>query len=151
MAYIITEPCIGTCDTSCVEVCPVDCIKGPDNADDWSKPDNPEGKQLYIDPDTCIDCGVCEPECPVDAIFEEALLPEDQKKYIDINAIFFVNSSAWSPRMRSIFASGLFFDMMETQTDIDQFWKPINGAYLGVSRLRRRTIPWLNNQGIFFQ
>jgi ferredoxin len=56
MPYVITEPCIGTKDASCVEVCPVDCIyEGED--------------QYYIHPDECIDCGACEPECPVTAIF----------------------------------------------------------------------------------
>ena len=88
MTYIIVQPCIGEKDASCVDVCPVDCIKGPDNPDEGVKPDDPTDKMLFIDPDTCIDCGVCEPECPVDAIFEEALLPEDQKKYIEINADF---------------------------------------------------------------
>ena len=57
MAYIITEPCIGTKDKSCVDVCPVDCIHGKD-----------EDEMLYIDPEVCIDCGVCEPECPIEAI-----------------------------------------------------------------------------------
>ena len=56
MPYVIAEPCIGTKDASCVEVCPVDCIyEGED--------------QYYIHPDECIDCGACEPECPVTAIF----------------------------------------------------------------------------------
>lgn len=56
MPYVITEACINTKDKSCVDVCPVDCIyEGPD--------------MLYIHPDECIDCGACEPECPVTAIF----------------------------------------------------------------------------------
>jgi len=59
MAYIITNPCIGTKDKSCVEVCPVDCIHD----------DGDEDKMLYIDPNECIDCGACEPACPVSAIF----------------------------------------------------------------------------------
>ena len=55
MAHIIAQPCIGTKDTACVDVCPVDCIyEGAD--------------QLYIHPDECIDCGACEPACPVQAI-----------------------------------------------------------------------------------
>ena len=71
MPFIIAEPCVGTCDTACVEVCPVDCIHGPDDttgagAEAMVDGFNPEGKQLYIDPDECIDCGACEPECPVD-------------------------------------------------------------------------------------
>ena len=50
---------------------------------------DPEGKQLYIDPDECIDCGACEPECPVEAIFEESELPEEWSKYTEINAKWF--------------------------------------------------------------
>ena len=50
---------------------------------------DPEGKQLYIDPDECIDCGACEPECPVEAIFEESELPEEWSRYTEINAKWF--------------------------------------------------------------
>lgn len=73
MAFVIAEPCIGTKDAACVEVCPVDCIhEGED--------------QYYIDPDECIDCGACEPECPVEAIFPEDDVPEQWKDYIEKNA-----------------------------------------------------------------
>ena len=94
MAYVIAEPCVSTCDTACVEVCPVDCINGPEDragAGEEAKADgfDPEGKQLYIDPDECIDCGACEPECPVEAIFEESELPEKWDKYTEINAKWF--------------------------------------------------------------
>jgi NAD-dependent dihydropyrimidine dehydrogenase PreA subunit len=95
MAFIITEPCIGTCDTSCVEVCPVDCIHGPLPVDEIkSLQAAGETAQLadimmYIDPDICIDCGACEPECPVEAIFEEDDVPAGQEKYIEINADYF--------------------------------------------------------------
>ncbi len=82
MAYIICEPCFGVCDTACVEVCPVDCIQ-PDEG--WEKGDDPAGHLLYIDPEECIDCGACEPECPVEAIFEEDAVPEEWKKYIKMN------------------------------------------------------------------
>ncbi len=78
MTYIITEPCIGLKDKSCIDVCPVDCIVGKD-----------EDEMLYIDPEECIDCGACVPECPVDAIFAEDEVPDDQKKYIEINANYF--------------------------------------------------------------
>lgn len=95
MAFIITEPCIGTCDTSCVEVCPVDCIHGPLPVDEI-KALQAAGEtaqladvMMYIDPDICIDCGACEPECPVEAIFEEDDVPSGQEKYIEINADFF--------------------------------------------------------------
>jgi len=78
MAYIIAEPCIGTKDKACVEVCPVDCIKGTD-AD----------KMLFINPDECIDCGACEPVCPVTAIFIQEELPEKWANYTAINADYF--------------------------------------------------------------
>ncbi len=83
MAYIICEPCLDTCDTACVEVCPVDCIF-PDK-EGWSVGDDPKGRILYIDPEECIDCGACEPECPVEAIFEEDAVPEEWKKFIKMN------------------------------------------------------------------
>lgn len=87
MAYIIAEPCVGTCDTACVEVCPVDCIHP--TKDEWDEKgwneSNLDDKLLYIDPEECIDCGACEPECPVEAIFEESEVPEEWNKYIKIN------------------------------------------------------------------
>lgn len=95
MTFVITEPCLGTCDTSCVEVCPVDCIHGPMSVDEIMsiKMDGDEAKladiQLFIDPDICIDCGACEPECPVEAIFEEWDVPDEWEEYIDLNAAFF--------------------------------------------------------------
>jgi len=75
MAFVITEPCVGVKDKSCVAVCPVDCIHGGDD-------DN----QLYINPNECIDCGLCEPECPVDAIFMEDEVPEKWQNFIQLNA-----------------------------------------------------------------
>ena len=72
MAYIVAEPCIKCKFTDCVAVCPVDCFY--------------EGEtMLVINPDECIDCGACEPECPVTAIFEEDDLPEKWTKYIELN------------------------------------------------------------------
>ncbi len=84
MAHIIAEPCIGTKDTACVEVCPVDCIH-PTKDDS----DHGEQKQLYIDPDTCIDCGLCVDECPVHAIFPQDDLPAEWQKYVQINMDYF--------------------------------------------------------------
>ena len=78
MAFVIGQPCIGVKDTACVDVCPVDCIH--------AYVDSP---QLYIDPVTCIDCGACEPACPVKAIWLEDQVPDDQKKFVAINADFF--------------------------------------------------------------
>ncbi len=78
MAYIITEPCIGVKDASCVDVCPVDCIHSSD-----------ESPQYYIDPDQCIDCAACELACPVTAIFDQNSLAAEMMPYIKINADFF--------------------------------------------------------------
>ena len=84
MAYIIAEPCIGTKDTACVEVCPVDCIHPTKDEDGFE-----EAKQLYIDPETCIDCGACEPVCPVTAIFPEEELPDKWSSFVEINAQYY--------------------------------------------------------------
>ena len=80
MTYTITDPCVDTKDKSCVEVCPVDCIHEDDAAGD---------RILYIDPEECIDCGACEPECPVTAIFTEEETPEEWTSYIKKNADYF--------------------------------------------------------------
>src|SRR6266550_1685504 len=72
MPYIIAEPCINLKDRSCVDVCPVDCIyEGED--------------QLYIHPDECLDCGACDLECPVTAMFPEEDTPPQWKSYIAKN------------------------------------------------------------------
>ncbi len=72
LTYIITEPCIDLKDKSCVDVCPVDCIHEAD-------------RMLVIDPEECIDCGACEPECPVEAIFPEDAVPDKWEPFIKIN------------------------------------------------------------------
>lgn len=84
MTYVIAEPCIGVKDTACVEVCPVDCIHPTKD-----EPDFETSEQLYINPDECIDCGVCEPECPVEAIFEESEVPDKWQEYIEKNAAYY--------------------------------------------------------------
>jgi NAD-dependent dihydropyrimidine dehydrogenase PreA subunit len=81
MTHVIAEPCVGTKDTACVEVCPVDCIHPTSE-----EPQFEEAEMLYIDPETCIDCGLCVDECPPKAIFPEEDLPEEWQKYIQINA-----------------------------------------------------------------
>ncbi|MBL8620721.1 MAG: ferredoxin family protein [Myxococcales bacterium] len=74
MAYVVADPCVKCKYTDCVAVCPVDCFY--------------EGKNsLAINPDECIDCGACEPECPTTAIFEESELPAKWAVYKDINAL----------------------------------------------------------------
>src|SRR2546421_1314116 len=72
VTYIIAEPCIDIKDRSCVDVCPVDCIHEADRI-------------LVIDPEECIDCGACEPECPVEAIFPEDALPDKWEPFVEIN------------------------------------------------------------------
>lgn len=73
MTFVVTENCIKCKFTDCVDVCPVDCFhEGPNF--------------LVIDPDECIDCTLCEPECPAEAIFAEDELPEGQEEFIEINA-----------------------------------------------------------------
>jgi ferredoxin len=84
MAHVIAQPCIGTKDTACVEVCPVDCIHPKKGAAGFESVD-----QLYIDPDTCIDCGLCVDECPVKAIFPLEDLPSEWKDFIEKNAQHF--------------------------------------------------------------
>src|ERR671921_574801 len=76
MTYVIAQPCVDVKDRACVDECPVDCIY--------------EGKRmLYIHPDECVDCGACEPVCPVEAIFYEDDTPEEWKGYYDANVHFF--------------------------------------------------------------
>ncbi len=92
MAYVIAEPCVSTCDTACVDQCPVDCIEGPLPLD--ALRDRPPGAprpslQLYIDPEACICCGACESACPVGAIFDEDALPPKWRAYTAQNAAFF--------------------------------------------------------------
>jgi len=84
MAHVITEPCIGTKDTKCVEACPVNCIH-PMPGEAGFEADT----QLYIDPEACIDCGLCDDECPVQAIFPQDDVPAEWRKYIQINADHF--------------------------------------------------------------
>ena len=84
MTYVINEPCIGTKDISCVEVCPVDCIHPtPDEAD------FDEHAQLYIDPAECIDCDACVEACPVDATMAEDDVPEQWEIFTEINRVYF--------------------------------------------------------------
>ncbi|MGA7731786.1 MAG: ferredoxin family protein [Chloroflexia bacterium] len=80
MTYVITEPCIGVKDAACVEVCPVDCIHPRKDEAGYSA-----ALQLFIDPDECMDCGACEPECPVGAIYVDEDVPEEYLAYIAIN------------------------------------------------------------------
>ncbi len=73
MTFVVTDNCQKCRFTDCVSVCPVDCFYADDD-------------MLYINPDECIDCGACEPECPVEAIYDEANLPKEKESWIKINA-----------------------------------------------------------------
>lgn len=81
MAWVITRLCRDCVDMSCVEVCPVDCIYEYKGDDRETFPN-----QLFIDPEECINCGVCEPECPWEAIFEDEQVPEIFQADTDLNA-----------------------------------------------------------------
>ncbi len=89
MAYVVTKPCIGTLDRSCVEVCPVDCfyrIKKKSLNDKFGIAPAPgdELGMIMIHPDQCINCGACETECPVEAIFEDTGVPSDMKEFVPL-------------------------------------------------------------------
>jgi NAD-dependent dihydropyrimidine dehydrogenase PreA subunit len=73
LAHVITEPCVGSMDRSCVDACPVDCILDA-------------GDQLVIDPYGCVDCGACIPACPFSAIYPESEVPAEWLNYIQLNA-----------------------------------------------------------------
>ncbi len=76
MPYVISSQCIDINDQSCVEECPVDCIYVGE-------------RKLYINPKECIDCGACEPVCPVDAISQDRRVPEDDQAFVEDNRAFF--------------------------------------------------------------
>ena len=90
MPFIITDPCIGTKDAACVDVCPVDCIH--------PRKDEPEFEAatiLYIHPEECIDCGACVPACPVTAIYDSVdSTPSSQKDLIEANAVYRLGDAA---------------------------------------------------------
>jgi NAD-dependent dihydropyrimidine dehydrogenase PreA subunit len=83
MTYVIAEPCIDVLDQSCVSVCPVDCIHFEEGVD----------RKLYIDPNECIDCGACEPECPVNAIFPEDSVPAEWVQFAQIDASWYTDKA----------------------------------------------------------
>src|SRR4029078_8408201 len=82
--FIITDPCIETKDTACVDVCPVDCIHPRKDEAEFA-----QATMLYIHPEECIDCGACVPACPVAAIYESIdATPSHQKDLIEANAVY---------------------------------------------------------------
>lgn len=91
MTYVITEACIDVKDQSCIEVCPVDCIYADD-----------EDRICYVEPDECIDCGVCEGACPVQAIFPEQNLARESIQFVEINAMWFKDKGAARQRVELV-------------------------------------------------
>ena len=89
MTYVIAQPCVDVKDKACIEECPVDCIY--------------EGERtLYIHPDECVDCGACEPVCPVTAIFAEDDVPDAQKEYTPLNAQWYKDPAAVRARVNEL-------------------------------------------------
>ena len=84
MAVVIAQPCIKTKDTACTKVCPTDCIHPTPEEADFAT-----STQLYIDPHSCTECGLCVDECPVKAIFHEDDLPAEWQNFTKINADYF--------------------------------------------------------------
>jgi ferredoxin len=84
MAFVITDPCIGTKDAACVDVCPVDCIHPRKDEVEFET-----ASMLYIHPDECIDCGACVPACPVAAIYDSPeATPANQSNLIEANSVY---------------------------------------------------------------
>jgi ferredoxin len=111
MAYVVADPCVKCKYTDCVAVCPVDCFY--------------EGKNsLAINPDECIDCGACEPECPTTAIFEESELPAKWAVYKDINAVVTGAKATGDVNLPAPLASA----SISTWPNITEQKKPLPGA-----------------------
>jgi NAD-dependent dihydropyrimidine dehydrogenase PreA subunit len=89
--YVITDPCIDVKDKSCIEVCPVDCIKDTD-----------EDRVCYIDPDECTGCTLCLPACPVGAIFTTDDIPAASRPWIEVNALWFRDKAAARARVEEL-------------------------------------------------
>ena len=84
MTYVIAVPCVDVMERSCVTVCPVDCIHEEPGVD----------RMLYIDPNECIDCGACEPECSVAAIFPQESLAAPDAPFLEVNATWYADRAA---------------------------------------------------------
>ncbi|MFN8638524.1 MAG: ferredoxin family protein [Dehalococcoidia bacterium] len=92
MAFVITQPCIDTTDKSCVEVCPVDCIHYEEGTD----------RMLYINPAECIDCGACQPACPVSAIYPDGDVPAEMAPFTEINALWYDDAAGARQRVAAL-------------------------------------------------
>ena len=84
MAYVVTDACIDVQDRSCIEECPVDCIY-------------PGPRMMYINPEECVDCGRCEPACPVTSIYHEEDLPGEKEQFASVNETVFLTLGLGSP------------------------------------------------------
>ena len=84
MAYVIAQPCIGVKDTACVTICPCDCIHPTEDEAGFA-----EAEMLFIEPEVCIDCGLCAAECPVSAIFYQDDLPAEWRDFIRRNSEYY--------------------------------------------------------------
>ena len=91
MTFVIANTCIDVLDQSCIEVCPVECIYT-----------DPEDRMCYIQPDECIDCALCEPACPVEAIFQEDDVPETAAVFTTINRLWFEDKAAARVKVEAI-------------------------------------------------
>jgi len=130
MAFTIAEPCINTKDTACVNVCPVDCIHLRKDEDGFAT-----AFQLYIDPDTCIDCGACVPECPVTAIFPNEDVPEAWREYIDKNADWYTMAredfdAKWGEHEAATYVAKATADGVKAEAIVEGFDYEANGLEL---------------------
>ena len=107
MTFIVTEPCIKCKYTDCVDVCPVACFHEGEN-------------MLVIDPEECIDCGVCVDECPVTAIFSEDEVPEKWNAYIELNAKFAANWPVIEEGKDSLDSADEFKDVEEKRDQLSE-------------------------------
>jgi len=96
MTFVIAEPCIDVMDQACLRVCPVACIHG----------DAEKDRKFYIDPEECIDCGACEPVCPVEAIYSEYDLPGTWWQYAEIEALWYRDPEAARARVAALREGG---------------------------------------------
>ena len=113
MAYVITDPCIGTKDTACVDVCPVDCIHPRKDEAEFAV-----AELLFIHPDECIDCGACIPACPVAAIYDSPeSCPPSQQRLIEANATYRAGDPAALAAVQTLVAEHIQANatLMETE------------------------------------
>src|SRR2546423_1840380 len=101
MPYVITEPCVGSKDASCYDVCPVDAIHPAPEGPDFDDHD-----QLFIDPVSCIECGACAAVCPTEAIYDEDEVPDRWRSWIETNRRFFGPAAAGTREERAVDDAG---------------------------------------------